>query len=224
MPRAVDPNDFDNDPHDQLFGSSHAGRGRGGGTACVLSVLTLAVLASVALSALAFVRSSHSADLQNQIALQGQVAELQGQVAELQTQAAELQAAVDRLRAANVTEASVHEAVHAAIVTATGCSGSAGCSGSKTLLGMINANQKLAKRQADDAQQQAVQAAQDYTNTATGSLKQEADKNKADIKALQTAHDSPQAGIQKNTKDISALKSFESTLKTCLHAHLPDCG
>ena len=138
MPRAVDPNDFDNDPHDQLFGSSHAGRGRGGGTACVLSVLTLAVLASVALSALAFVRSSHSADLQNQIALQGQVAELQGQVAELQTQAAELQAAVDRLRAANVTEASVHEAVHAAIVTATGCSGS------KTLLAMVNANQESA--------------------------------------------------------------------------------
>ena len=237
MPRAVDPNDFDNDPHDQLFGSSHAGRGRGGGTACVLSVLTLAVLASVALSALAFVRSGHSADLQNQIALQGQVAELQGQVAELQTQAAELQAAVDRLRAANVTEASVHEAVHAAIVTATGCSGSAGCSGSKTLLGMVNANQESAAAAITaeaNARTTAITHATgphsslkqeaDKNKAGITALQQEADKNKADIKALQTAHDSPQAGIQKNTKDISALKSFETTLKTCLHAHLPDCG
>ena len=222
MPRAVDPSDFDNDPHDQLFGSSHAGRGRGGGTACVLSVLTLAVLASVALSALAFVRSSHSADLQNQIALQGQVAELQGQVAELQTQAAELQGAVDRLRAANVTEASVHEAVHAA---------------TETLLKIVNDNQESATT-AITAETNARTTAITHATGPHSSLKQEsdknkaditalqqeADKNKADIKALQTAHDSPQAGIQKNTKDISTLKSFETTLKTCLHAHLPDCG
>ena len=64
----------------------------------------------------------------------------------------------------------------------------------------------------------------DKNKASITALQQEADKNKADIKALQTAHDSPQAGIQKNTKDISTLKSFETTLKTCLHAHLPDCG
>ena len=67
MPRAVDPNEYDNDPHDRLFGTSYAGHGRDKAGTCIVLLLGVALLACAALSVVALHLASEVREVNNRV-------------------------------------------------------------------------------------------------------------------------------------------------------------